>query len=80
MVWLSITFSMAGKFFNSASFDIVYIYSAEIFPTVVRNVGVGSSSTWARIGALVAPFIKQVVRYQSSSFFFPVKSVTNCEV
>lgn len=60
MAWLSITFSMAGKFFNSASFDIVYIYSAEIFPTVVRNVGVGSSSTWARVGALVAPFIKQV--------------------
>lgn len=60
MIWLSITFSMSGKFFNSASFAIVYIYSAEIFPTVVRNVGVGSSSTWARVGALVAPFIKQV--------------------
>lgn len=61
MNWLSITFSMTGKFFNTASFDIVYIYSAEIFPTVVRNVGVGSSSAWARVGALVAPFIKEVV-------------------
>ncbi|KAF8777115.1 Organic cation transporter protein like [Argiope bruennichi] len=60
MVWLTIFFSMAGKFFNSASFDTVYIYTAEIFPTVVRNVAVGSSSTWARIGALVAPFIRQV--------------------
>ncbi|GFQ80546.1 organic cation transporter protein [Trichonephila clavata] len=60
MVWLTIFFSMSGKFFNSASFDTVYIYTAEIFPTVVRNVAVGSSSTWARIGALVAPFIRQV--------------------
>ncbi|XP_054707064.1 organic cation transporter protein-like [Uloborus diversus] len=60
VVWLTVTFSMAGKFFNSASFDIIYIYSAEIFPTVVRNVGVGSSSTWARVGALLAPFIRQM--------------------
>lgn len=59
MTWLRITVSMTGKFFNAASFNTVYIYSAEIFPTVVRNVGVGSSSTWARIGALTAPFIKQ---------------------
>ncbi|GIY45752.1 organic cation transporter protein [Caerostris darwini] len=60
MVWLVIFFTMLGKFFNSASFDTVYIYTAEIFPTVVRNVAVGSSSTWARIGALIAPFIRQV--------------------
>ncbi|KAG8189427.1 hypothetical protein JTE90_020241 [Oedothorax gibbosus] len=60
MIWLTITLSMSGKFFNNASFDIVYVYTAEIFPTVVRNVAVGSSSTFARIGALIAPFIRQV--------------------
>ncbi|XP_021002541.1 organic cation transporter protein isoform X2 [Parasteatoda tepidariorum] len=60
MVWLTIAFTMTGKFFNSASFDIIYIYTAEIFPTVVRNVAVGSSSMFARIGALLAPFIRQL--------------------
>ncbi|XP_015930794.1 organic cation transporter protein isoform X2 [Parasteatoda tepidariorum] len=60
MVWWVIAFSMGGKFFSSGSFDIVYIYTAEIFPTVVRNVAVGSSSTFARIGALLAPFIRQL--------------------
>ncbi|XP_022237075.1 organic cation transporter protein-like isoform X2 [Limulus polyphemus] len=32
----------------------------EIYPTVVRNVGVGSSSTCARIGSMVAPFVKEL--------------------
>ena len=31
-----------------------YIYSSEIFPTVVRNVGLGSSSLWARVGPMVS--------------------------
>ncbi|XP_035233013.1 organic cation transporter protein-like isoform X2 [Stegodyphus dumicola] len=60
MTWLTITFAMAGKFFNAASFDIVFIFTAEIFPTVVRNVGLGSSSSCARIGAMGAPFIRQL--------------------
>lgn len=39
------------------SFPTVYLYSSEIFPTVVRNIGVGSSSMVARIGTMLAPFV-----------------------
>ncbi|KYM96439.1 WD repeat and HMG-box DNA-binding protein 1 [Cyphomyrmex costatus] len=39
------------------SFPTVYLYSCEVFPTVVRNVGVGLGSTSARIGSIIAPFI-----------------------
>lgn len=39
------------------SFPTVYIYSGELFPTVVRNIGVGTSSMCARIGSMIAPFI-----------------------
>ncbi|XP_013792773.2 organic cation transporter protein-like isoform X1 [Limulus polyphemus] len=53
---LRITVSMIGKAFISGAFGIMIVYSSEIFPTVVRNVGVGSSSTFARIGSMVAPF------------------------
>ncbi|XP_076330883.1 organic cation transporter protein-like [Tachypleus tridentatus] len=53
---LRITVSMIGKAFISAAFGIMIFFSSEIFPTVVRNVGVGSSSMFARIGSMVAPF------------------------
>ncbi|CAB0028581.1 unnamed protein product [Trichogramma brassicae] len=41
----------------SISFPTVYLYSSEVFPTVVRNVGVGAGSIAARIGSMIAPFI-----------------------
>lgn len=60
MIWLRITFAMFGKFCITASFAIIYVYSAEIYPTVIRNVGVGSSSMIARIGSILAPFVKEL--------------------
>lgn len=53
---ISIT-ALIGRFFISASFAVLYVYSAELFPTVVRNVGMGISSLSARLGGMVAPFI-----------------------
>lgn len=41
----------------SVAFPCVYIYAAELFPTVVRNIGVGSASTIARVGSMMAPFV-----------------------
>ena len=55
------TLAMIGKFCISASFAIIYVFSAELFPTVVRNVGVGSGSFWARVGGVVAPYIGELV-------------------
>ncbi|XP_023222062.1 organic cation transporter protein-like isoform X1 [Centruroides sculpturatus] len=60
LLWLRMTLSMLGKFCITSSYIIVYIFSAEIFPTVVRNVGVGTSSTFARIGSAIAPFVKEL--------------------
>lgn len=57
MTWLIITLSMFGKFCITASYAVIYVFTAEIFPTVVRNVGVGSSSMVARIGGALAPYV-----------------------
>ncbi|XP_067010714.1 organic cation transporter protein [Anabrus simplex] len=57
MLWLTITFVMIGKMAITASFATIYIFSAELFPTVLRNVGIGASSTFARVGGMSAPYI-----------------------
>ena len=46
----------ALKFFASASYAIIYIYANELFPTNVRNTGMGICSMVARIGAIIGTF------------------------
>ncbi|KAK3925872.1 Organic cation transporter protein [Frankliniella fusca] len=41
----------------SVTFAALYLYSGELLPTVVRNVGMGASSMCARVGSMVAPFV-----------------------
>lgn len=55
--WIKTMFGSTGMFGLSVAFPTVYIYSGELFPTVIRNIGVGSSSMCARVGSMVAPFI-----------------------
>eukprot|EP00095_Tigriopus_kingsejongensis_P005178 maker-scaffold237_size242172-snap-gene-1.35 protein:Tk05178 transcript:maker-scaffold237_size242172-snap-gene-1.35-mRNA-1 annotation:"sugar transporter" len=57
MIWLPVTIAMIGKFLISMTFAIAYLYTAELFPTQVRNVAVGTASTFARIGSMAAPYI-----------------------
>ncbi|XP_069084085.1 putative transporter SVOPL isoform X1 [Pleurodeles waltl] len=45
----------------AASFNTVYIYTAEVYPTVMRAIGMGTSGSVCRIGAMTAPFIAQVL-------------------
>lgn len=56
-VWLPVSVAMVGKFLISMAFAIAYLYTAELFPTNVRNVAVGAASTFARIGSMSAPYI-----------------------
>ncbi|XP_022106113.1 organic cation transporter protein-like [Acanthaster planci] len=51
------TVAMIGKFAISGSFNIIYIYSAELYPTPVRSMGVGMSSMSARLSGVIAPVI-----------------------
>ncbi|KAF5303703.1 hypothetical protein FQR65_LT00847 [Abscondita terminalis] len=59
--WATVTLAMIGKLAITSSYSIMYIFSAEIFPTVVRNAGLGLSSMCARIGSISAPFINLTV-------------------
>ncbi|CAG2122404.1 unnamed protein product, partial [Medioppia subpectinata] len=63
ILWLRITVAMIGKFFITSSYGVVYVYAAEIYPTVIRQVGVGSCSVAARVGSMLAPFVKDLNVY-----------------
>ncbi|KOB70676.1 putative organic cation transporter [Operophtera brumata] len=53
----NLTLGCIGLWGMSISFATVYLYAGELFPTVVRNSGVGLSSTVARLGSMLAPFV-----------------------
>ncbi|XP_077978509.1 organic cation transporter protein-like [Glandiceps talaboti] len=54
---LSVAIAMVAKLCVAAVFAIVYVYGAEIYPTVVRNAGMGVSSMSARVGSLISPYV-----------------------
>lgn len=54
--WLS----FGGKLFISASFCTVYVFSAELYPTDIRTIGVGCGSMFGRIGGFAAPLMIEV--------------------
>lgn len=53
---VTIVMSMAGKFSIGIAFGLIYLYTAELYPTVIRSLAVGSGSMMCRIGSVVAPF------------------------
>ena len=61
LLGLIIALAMSGKFFISGTFALAYLYTAELFPTPVRNVAVGGASTFARVGSMSAPYIVDIL-------------------
>lgn len=55
--YLTTSFALCGKLSISASFVAIYIHSGEIFPTMIRNSGMGIVSVSSRIGGMLSPFI-----------------------
>ena len=53
--------SLTGKFAVSTAFALLYVYTSELFPTEVRNKGLGVTSVAARIAGILAPFVASLV-------------------
>ncbi|XP_051521539.1 synaptic vesicle 2-related protein-like [Myxocyprinus asiaticus] len=45
----------------SGGWQVAYVYTPEVFPTATRAIGIGTSSGMARVGALLTPFVAQVL-------------------
>ncbi|XP_006181858.1 organic anion transporter 3 [Camelus dromedarius] len=47
-----------GKGCLSSSFSCLFLYTSELYPTVIRQTGMGISNLWARVGSMMAPLVK----------------------
>ncbi|XP_067106582.1 synaptic vesicle 2-related protein-like [Osmerus mordax] len=54
-------FIFIARAFISGGFQVAYLYTPEVYPTSVRALGIGTCSGMARIGALLTPFVAQVL-------------------
>ncbi|KAM4892871.1 solute carrier family 22 member 4-like isoform 2-T2 [Sylvia borin] len=60
---LSVGLVMLGKFGITAAFSMLYVYNVELYPTQVRNMAVGATSTASRLGSIIAPYFVYLGAY-----------------
>ncbi|XP_029590282.1 solute carrier family 22 member 5 isoform X1 [Salmo trutta] len=60
---LSLILVMIGKTGVTGAFGFLYLYSTELFPTVVRNMALGAISMASRVGSTVSPYIAYMGTY-----------------
>ncbi|XP_055862961.1 synaptic vesicle 2-related protein-like isoform X2 [Biomphalaria glabrata] len=59
-------FLFIARAFISGAFQGAYVYTPEVYPTSMRALGLGTCSGMARIGAIVTPFVAQVLLKESA--------------
>ncbi|XP_067852250.1 organic cation/carnitine transporter 2-like isoform X3 [Heptranchias perlo] len=65
---------MVGKFGTTCAFSMVYVYTAELYPTAVRNMGVGVSSMACRLGSIISPYVFYLGA--AADFATPVRAIS----
>nr|XP_042715530.1 solute carrier family 22 member 13-like [Chrysemys picta bellii] len=58
------TLAVIGKFAITASLYTSYVYCAELFPTLLRQTGLGLCSMSSRVGGIISPLISLLDKYR----------------
>ncbi|KAF5925990.1 hypothetical protein HPG69_016026 [Diceros bicornis minor] len=63
-------FAVLGKGCLASSFNCIFLYTGELYPTMVRQTGMGMGSTMARVGSIVSPLVSMTAElYHSVPLF-----------
>uniref|UniRef100_A0A3P8UYL9 Major facilitator superfamily (MFS) profile domain-containing protein n=1 Tax=Cynoglossus semilaevis TaxID=244447 RepID=A0A3P8UYL9_CYNSE len=57
---LTLVLALLGKFGILAAIGVIYVYTGELFPTVIRNTAMSSCAMFARLGSSVSPYLMQL--------------------
>ncbi|TRY87435.1 hypothetical protein DNTS_017194 [Danionella cerebrum] len=75
--------AVIGKGFSEAAFTIAFLYTSELYPTVLRQCGLGYTSFIARIGGSLAPMVillEDLWRYGPPVVFSVMAVFSGCVV
>ncbi|XP_025716762.1 solute carrier family 22 member 4 isoform X2 [Callorhinus ursinus] len=74
--FLSIGLVMLGKFGITSAFSMLYVFTAELYPTLVRNMAVGVTSMASRVGSIIAPYFVYLGAYDRVLPYIVMGSLT----
>ena len=55
--WPIVVLAMTDKYVSQVCWGIVYTYTNELFPTVIRSAALSFACSMARLGSMSAPYI-----------------------
>uniref|UniRef100_A0AAY4CD91 Major facilitator superfamily (MFS) profile domain-containing protein n=1 Tax=Denticeps clupeoides TaxID=299321 RepID=A0AAY4CD91_9TELE len=63
---VSMALEMVGKFGIAIGTALMFPYTGELYPTVIRNTAVGACAMVSRIGSTIAPYLIHLNAYQKN--------------
>nr|XP_008543020.1 PREDICTED: solute carrier family 22 member 6 [Equus przewalskii] len=60
------SFAVLGKGCLASSFNCIFLYTGELYPTMIRQTGLGMGSTTARVGSIMSPLVSMTSELYSS--------------
>ncbi len=55
--------ALVAKFAISFTYNEIYVITAELYPTVIRNGAMSVCQTFSRFGAILSPQVQLLVRF-----------------
>jgi len=72
---INIALSMIAKFFTTNAFNGIFLWTFEIYPTVLRSQGSSYCIAWERFGAFCAPFLISLLQQVNYRLPYVVMSI-----
>lgn len=56
-IWLLTIFAVVSRMCIMGAFSTTFVFTPEVFPTIIRSTGLGTCTSCSRLGGIITPFI-----------------------